>query len=149
MQLGRVPTDVELAETLGISLEKVDRIRDAQNKSTILSLDEAVNTNAPLRDADDRYLLIKDPSDDADPEKLAFSRIRRDNVDNILSTLTERERGILRLRFGLDDNEQKTLEQVGKVYGVSRERVRQIEEKAMNKLRANKDIEKLSGFWDE
>jgi RNA polymerase sigma factor (sigma-70 family) len=127
-QLGRGPTTAEIAEAMD---EPFDKIR-----TLLLHLQEPTSLSAPLREDSDAEMadIVKDESA-VSPEDAALEGALVDEVEQILSSLDERERSILRLRFGLDGGEPRTLDDVGQHFSLTRERIRQIESKAMSKLR--------------
>ena len=127
-ELGRMPTEEEIAHVLKVD---VDKIRVA------LDIDGATcSLDAPIgEDEEDTFGdIIADPHTD-DPMKDLIREANRKTIDNVLSTLSQREAQIIRMRFGLEDNKLHTLDEIGKHYGISRERIRQVEAKAMTKLR--------------
>lgn len=137
VELGREPNEKELACELGISVEKV---REAYNaSSSIISLDSKVG------DDEDSTLSDFIPSDGLSVEAQCFSSELRDVMTEVLSELSEREEEVLRLRFGFD-GEDRTLEQVGNQFGVTRERIRQIEVKALRKLKHSSRAKRLKDF---
>jgi RNA polymerase primary sigma factor len=126
--LGREPTDAELAEELGID---VDRVREIQALSQ-----EPVSLEAPLRQEEDASLGDFIPDDDAVmPVDVVSGTMLREQIETVLHELTDREQEVIRLRFGMDGERPSTLEEVGQAFGVTRERVRQIELKTLAKLR--------------
>jgi RNA polymerase primary sigma factor len=127
-ELGREPTDEEVAVEMGITAERVREI-------TAVSLDP-VSLETPIGEEEDSHLgdFIEDKEAVA-PVAAASLTMLRDEVEDILDTLTPRERRVLQLRFGMIDGHQRTLDEVGKRFGVTRERIRQIEAKALRKLR--------------
>lgn len=130
IELGREPTEIELAQELGLSLDKVQTLMKCVNAP--MSLD------APIGDDSSKETTLEDMVEDMSVENGEFSvgeTLLRDDLDNVLNTLNVREREVLRLRYGLDDGRTKTLEEVGAVFRVTRERIRQIEAKALRKLR--------------
>lgn len=136
----REPTNEEIAEEMEIDVDKVEHIMKI--KQDISSLD------ASVRDDEDESVLgdfIED-EDTASPEESATGSLLKSHVKVMLSALTEREQKILRLRFGLDDGKSHTLEEVGQEFSVTRERIRQIEAKALAKLRKHKDSRKLHDY---
>ncbi|HSJ43228.1 MAG TPA: RNA polymerase sigma factor [Euzebyales bacterium] len=126
--LGREPTDAELAEELGI---EVERVREIQALSQ-----EPVSLEAPLRQEEDASLGDFIPDDDAVmPVDAVSGTMLREQLETVLHELTDREQEVIRLRFGMDGERPSTLEEVGQAFGVTRERVRQIELKTLAKLR--------------
>jgi RNA polymerase primary sigma factor len=127
-ELGREATAHEIAKDLNISVEKVEEVYHLVHNP--MSLDYTVGEDDDTSVGD----LIAD-NNTASPEELAIQQERREGVLKVLNTLAEKEKEVIMMRFGLDDGEPKTLEEVGKVYGVTKERIRQIEIKALRKLR--------------
>jgi RNA polymerase primary sigma factor len=136
--LGRDPSDEELSEYLGVSAAKVKEIVKLSQETT--SLDIIVDDANLTRLAD----LIKDESL-AEPFEMVFSMTIQETMGSILSQLSEREMKIIQLRYGLTGQEPLTLEETGKLLGITRERVRQIQEKATFKLRGLKELHELRG----
>lgn len=138
-KLGRTPTPEELAEDMGISVEKVNEI--------IRIAPEPLSLDTPVGEEDDSQLMdfIEDSSCDS-PSEIADRSILRDRIEEALRVLTEREREVIKLRFGLIDGMPHTLEEVGKYFNVTRERIRQIEAKAIKKLRSRNNCKKLRDF---
>jgi RNA polymerase primary sigma factor len=138
-ELGRRPTDEEVAARVEIPLENIVAIR--KYSQTPLSLE------MPVGDEDSSQLVdfIEDKNFDA-PEDTTLRNILRDELLKSMDVLTEREQMILKLRFGFDDGRPRTLEEVGRVYNVTRERIRQIEEKALRKLRHPSRRHRLEAF---
>ena len=138
-ELNREPTDEEIAKKLGISLEKV---REVYNISQ-----DPVSLETPIGEEDDSHLgdFIKDERT-MSPEEYAEAGMLKEELSGVLLTLTEREEKVLRLRFGLDDGQCRTLEEVGQIFNVTRERIRQIEAKALRKLRHPSRSRKLKDF---
>lgn len=139
-ELNREPTNEEIAAAMEIEVDKVEHIMKI--KQDISSLD------ASIRDDEEDSVLsdfIED-EDTARPEELATNQLLKEQVKEILGALTEREQKILKLRFGLEDGKQHTLEEVGQEFSVTRERIRQIEAKALAKLRKHKDAKKLHDY---
>jgi RNA polymerase primary sigma factor len=127
-ELGREPTVDEIAEELDISHEEVER--------TLAISQSHLSLDAPLTPGEDNRLLDYLPDQYAPgPEDEAYERALKKTIEEALSTLKEREAKILRLYFGLDDQEPMTLEEIGSLLGITRERVRQIKEKALSRLR--------------
>lgn len=139
-ELNREPTNEEIAAAMEMEVDKVEHIMKI--KQDISSLDASVRD-----DEEDSVLgdFIED-EDTKTPTESASEQLLKEQVKQILSTLTEREQKILRLRFGLDDGKSHTLEEVGQEFSVTRERIRQIEAKALAKLRKNKDTRKLHEY---
>lgn len=127
-KLGRDPSREEVAEAMGIKPEQVDKIWKYSQ--------EALSLDTPVGDEDDSRLgdFVKDDEVE-DPEESAETESMKEEINNALDTLTDREREVLELRFGLKDGRSRTLEEVGKEFGVTRERIRQIESKALRKLK--------------
>ena len=139
-ELNREPTIEELAQELEMEPEKVEYV--IKIKQDIHSLDAGVGRDGD----DDSESVLGDFIEDEDatsPEDSAASQLLKEQVSDILSTLTEREQKIVKMRFGLNDGKNHTLEEVGQEFSVTRERIRQIEAKALAKLRKHKDAKKL------
>ncbi len=139
-ELNREPTNDEIAKAMDIEVEKVEHIMKI--KQDISSLDASVRD-----DEEDSVLgdFIED-EDTVSPEESATNQLLKEHVKTLLSGLTEREQKILKLRFGLEDGKSHTLEEVGQEFSVTRERIRQIEAKALAKLRKHKDSRKLLDY---
>lgn len=138
-ELNREPTIDELAKELEMEPEKVEYV--IKIKQDISSLDAGVG-----RDGDDEESVLGDFIEDEDsttPEESAANQLLKEQVQSVLSTLSDREQKIIRMRFGLDNGKSHTLEEVGQEFAVTRERIRQIEAKALTKLRKHKDARKL------
>lgn len=139
--LGREPTPEEIGAEMDLPTEKVrDILKIAQ---------EPVSLETPIGEEDDSHLgdFIEDEGA-LSPEDYTSSSLLREQLEDVLDTLTDREENVLRLRFGLDDGNIRTLEQVGKVFGVTRERIRQIEAKALRKLRHPSRSKQLKDFLE-
>lgn len=138
-ELGREPTEQELAEELGFPIEKVREILKVSA--------DPISLDTPIGEEDDSHLgdFIKDDTI-IGPEEAAAYAVLRDQISKLLDTLTERERRVLILRFGLKDGKTRTLEEVGKEFNVTRERIRQIEAKALRKLRHPSRAKLLRGY---
>ncbi len=139
-ELGREPLPEEVATEMSLD---VDKIRYIQKISQ-----EVISLESPIGDEGEDSTLsdfIKDESS-LSPDQLASQALLRDQIRGILSDLTEREQKILSMRFGLEDNITHTLEEVGKVFGVTRERIRQIEAKALERIRQHGEAKKLEGY---
>jgi RNA polymerase primary sigma factor len=139
--LGREPTSEEIAEQMEISPEKVREI--------IKVSQEPVSLETPIGEEEDSHLgdFIEDHTALA-PADAASHQLLKEQVEDVLASLTERERKVLQLRFGLDDGRSRTLEEVGKEFHVTRERIRQIEAKALRKLRHPSRSRKLKDYLD-
>ena len=137
--LNREPTDEEIAKKLGIS---VDKVREVYKISQ-----DPVSLETPIGEEDDSHLgdFIRDERT-VSPEEYATEELLKEELADVLLTLTDREEKVLRLRFGLDDGQCRTLEEVGQIFGVTRERIRQIEAKALRKLRHPSRSRKLKDF---
>ncbi|MGK2896616.1 MAG: RNA polymerase sigma factor RpoD [Candidatus Saccharimonadales bacterium] len=141
-ELNREPTIEELAKELEMEPEKVEYV--IKIKQDIQSLDAGVG-----RDDDDQDSVLQDFIEDEDgatPEESATNQLLKEQVQAVLSTLSDREQKIVRMRFGLDNGKSHTLEEVGQEFAVTRERIRQIEAKALAKLRKHKDAKKLHEY---
>ncbi len=140
-ELGREPTPEEIAEEMKMP---VDRVREIMKISQ-----EPVSMETPIGEEEDSHLgdFIEDDNVPAPADAAAFTLLKEQLVE-VLSTLTEREQKVLRLRFGLDDGRARTLEEVGKEFSVTRERIRQIEAKALRKLRHPSRSRKLKDYLD-
>jgi RNA polymerase primary sigma factor len=138
--LNREPTNEEIAEAMEIDVDKVEHIMKI--KQDISSLD------ASIRDDEEESVLADfiEDEDTITPEESATGQLLKEQVKDMLGALTEREQKILRLRFGLEDGRNHTLEEVGQEFAVTRERIRQIEAKALAKLRRHKDAKKLLDY---
>lgn len=139
--LGREPTPEEIAEKMDFSPDKVREI--------LKIAQEPVSLETPIGEEDDSHLgdFIED-QDALAPSDAAAYELLKEQLENVLDTLTDREENVLRLRFGLDDGRTRTLEEVGKVFGVTRERIRQIEAKALRKLRHPSRSKQLKDFLE-
>lgn len=143
-ELNREPTIEELAKELEMEPEKVEYVMKI--KQDITSLDAGVG-----RDGEDEDSVLGDfieADDGVAPEESAASQLLKEQVQSILGTLSEREQKILKMRFGLENGKSHTLEEVGQEFAVTRERIRQIEAKALAKLRKHKDAKKLHEYLD-
>ena len=140
-QYGREPQPEEIAREMGISEEKVHEI--------LKIAQEPVSLETPIGEEEDSHLGDFIPDDDAPaPAEAAAFTLLKEQLTEVLDTLTPREEKVLRLRFGLDDGRARTLEEVGKEFNVTRERIRQIEAKALRKLRHPSRSKKLKDFLD-
>ena len=138
---GHEPTAEEIAEEMGVTVEKVREImRVAQ---------EPVSLETPIGEEEDSHLGDFIPDEEAlVPAEAAYHTLLREQLGDVLGTLTPRESKVLRLRFGLEDGRPRTLEEVGKEFNVTRERIRQIEAKALRKLRHPSRSKRLKDFLD-
>ena len=136
-ELNREPTNEEIAAAMEMEVDKVEYVMKI--KQDITSLD------ANVRDDDDDSVLADFIEDDeaVSPEDAATTQLLKEQVKDMLGVLTDREQKILKMRFGLEDGKSHTLEEVGQEFSVTRERIRQIEAKALSKLRKHKDAKKL------
>ncbi|KPV38953.1 RNA polymerase sigma factor RpoD [Alicyclobacillus ferrooxydans] len=140
-ELGREPTAEEIAAEMDLSPDKVREIQKIAQ--------EPVSLETPIGEEDDSHLGDFIPDDEAlAPADAAAYELLKEQLEDVLDTLTEREENVLRLRFGLDDGRTRTLEEVGKVFGVTRERIRQIEAKALRKLRHPSRSKRLKDFLE-
>jgi RNA polymerase primary sigma factor len=139
-ELNREPTNDEIAKEMEIDVDKVEHIMKI--KQDISSLD------ASIRDDEEDSVLADfiEDEDTISPEESATGQLLKEHVKEMLSALTEREQKILKLRFGLEDGKSHTLEEVGQEFSVTRERIRQIEAKALAKLRKHRDAKKLHDY---
>lgn len=139
--LGREPTPEEIGAEMELTPEKVREI--------LKIAQEPVSLETPIGEEDDSHLgdFIED-QDALAPSEAAAYELLKEQLEDVLDTLTDREENVLRLRFGLDDGRTRTLEEVGKVFGVTRERIRQIEAKALRKLRHPSRSKRLKDFLE-
>lgn len=139
-ELNREPTNEEIAKEMDLEVDKVEHIMKI--KQDIHSLDQSV------RDDEEESVLgdFVEDEDTITPEESATNQLLKEQVKDLLGTLSEREQKIIRLRFGLEDGKSHTLEEVGQEFSVTRERIRQIEAKALAKLRKHKDSKKLLDY---
>jgi RNA polymerase primary sigma factor len=140
-ELGRDPTPAEIGFLMDLPAQKVEEIEKLSQ--------EPVSLQAPIGEADDSNLgeFIEDV-DAVVPDDAASFILLQEQLDGVLSTLTERERRVVRLRFGLADGRPRTLEEVGMEFGVTRERIRQIESKTIAKLRHPSRAQKLRDYLE-
>lgn len=142
LELNREPSEDEIAKKMGTSVEKVREIYKISQ--------DPVSLETPIGEEDDSHLgdFIKDEHN-MSPEEFATNEMLKDEISEVLLTLTEREEKVVRLRFGLEDGKPRTLEEVGQMFGVTRERIRQIEAKALRKLRHPSRSRKLRDYMEE
>ena len=140
-ELGREPTNEEIAEKMNMPVAKIDEILKTSR--------DPVSLDSPIGEEEDSQLgdFIKDDSS-LSPMDSASATMLKEELETAMESLTERERKVIRLRFGLDDGKTRTLEEVGKEFEVTRERIRQIEAKALRKLRHPSRSRKLKDFLD-
>jgi RNA polymerase primary sigma factor len=138
--LGREPLPQEIATEMGVEVDKIHTIEKIDQSTT--SLDKAID------DDDDKSVLGDFIADEkiAPPDQDVSRRILRDQIEEILQDLSPKERKILEMRHGLRDGVMRTLEEVGKEFGVTRERIRQIEAKAHEKIRQHDKVKRLVGY---
>ena len=141
-ELGRKPTETELASSMELAITKVQEIIQADR--------EPISMEMPLNRDEETFLgdLIED-SESSRPDANTEEQLMRQDLNRMLSQLTPRERDIMHLRYGLEDGRMRTLEEVGRLFNITRERVRQIEHKAFRKLRQPAWSSKLSGYLEE
>ena len=142
LELNREPSEEELAKKMNMSIDKVREIYKISQ--------DPVSLETPIGEEDDSHLgdFIKDERN-LSPEEFATNEMLKDEISQVLETLTEREEKVLRLRFGLEDGKPRTLEEVGQMFGVTRERIRQIEAKALRKLRHPSRSRKLRDYMGD
>lgn len=141
-ELGREPEPEELADAMELPVEKIREILKISQ--------EPVSLETPIGEEDDSHLgdFIED-SDSVSPTEYATNEVLKEQIRDVLERLTDREERVLRLRFGLDDGRTRTLEEVGQEFGVTRERIRQIEAKALRKLRNPSKSKHLKDFMEK
>ena len=142
LELNREPSEEEIAKKMNVSVDKV--------REVIKISQDPVSLETPIGEEDDSHLgdFIKDESS-LSPEEYTENEILKEEIDDVLQSLQPREQEVLRLRFGLKDGTCHTLEEVGKKFNVTRERIRQIEAKALRKLRHPSRAKKLRDFMEE
>jgi RNA polymerase primary sigma factor len=142
LELNREPTDEELAKKMGVSVEKIHDIQKIN--------EEPISLDKPIGEEEDSHFgdFVADKVN-MSPEEYATNEMLKDEISDVLLTLTEREEKVIRLRFGLEDGKGRTLEEVGQMFGVTRERIRQIEAKALRKLRHPSRSKKLKDYLGE
>ncbi|RIS67164.1 sigma-70 family RNA polymerase sigma factor [Mycobacteroides abscessus] len=138
-RLGREASDEELAEESGIPVEKIGDLLDHSRDPVSLDMPVGTDEEAPLGD------FIED-TEAMSAENAVIAELLHSDVRSVLATLDEREQQVIRLRYGLDDGQARTLDQIGKLFGLSRERVRQIEREVMAKLRHGDRAERLRSY---
>ena len=142
LELNREPTEDELAAKMAITVEKIREIFKISQ--------DPLSLETPIGEEEDSHLgdFIKDESN-MSPEEYAINEVLKDDISLVLQTLTEREEEVLKLRFGLVDGTSRTLEEVGNIFNVTRERIRQIEAKALRKLRHPSRSRKLKEYLND
>ncbi len=142
LELNREPSEEELSKKMNMSIDKVREIYKISQ--------QPVSLETPIGEEDDSHLgdFIKDERN-VSPEEYATNEMLKDEIAEVLLTLTEREEKVIRLRFGLEDGKSRTLEEVGQMFGVTRERIRQIEAKALRKLRHPSRSRKLKDYMGD
>ncbi|WP_143812327.1 sigma-70 family RNA polymerase sigma factor, partial [Oenococcus oeni] len=140
--LGRDPMPEEIGAEMELTADKVREIQKIAQ--------EPVSLETPIGEENDSHLgdFIEDNEVES-PIESTSDQMLKDQLEEVLGTLTEREENVLRLRFGLEDGKTRTLEEVGRVFGVTRERIRQIEAKALRKLRHPSRSKQLKDFMEE
>jgi RNA polymerase nonessential primary-like sigma factor len=138
-QLGREASHEELADESGIPVEKVTKLLDHARDPVSLDMPVGAEEDAPLGD------FIED-SEATDAENAVISGLLQDDLRRVLSTLDDREQHVIRLRYGIDDGQPRTLDQIGRHFGLSRDRVRQIEREVMSKLRQGERADRLRAY---
>jgi RNA polymerase nonessential primary-like sigma factor len=138
-RLGRDATNEEIAEESGIPVEKVSDLLDHSRDPVSLDMPVGNEEEAPLGD------FIED-SEATDAETTVISHLLHDDLRRVLATLDDREQNVIRMRYGLDDGQPRTLDQIGRTFGLSRERVRQIEREVMAKLRVGDRANRLRAY---
>ncbi len=142
LELNREPTEEELAIKIKMPVEKVREIHKISQ--------EPVSLETPIGEEEDSHLGDFVPDEhNMSPEEFTTNELLKDEINDILETLTEREEKVIKLRFGLEDGKARTLEEVGQMFGVTRERIRQIEAKALRKLRHPSRSRKLRDYLEE
>jgi len=138
-RLGREASDEELAEESGIAVEKINDLLEHSRDPVSLDMPVGSEEEAPLGD------FIED-AEAMSAENAVIAELLHTDIRSVLATLDEREHQVIRLRFGLDDGQPRTLDQIGKLFGLSRERVRQIEREVMAKLRNGERADRLRSY---
>jgi RNA polymerase primary sigma factor len=138
---GREPTPDEIADEIQLPVERV--------RAVLKMAQQPISLQSPVGDGDEANVgdFIEDKSTDSPSESTSFTLLR-DKLGTVLSSLTDREREVLKLRFGLGDGNARTLEEVGRQFCVTRERIRQIEAKALRKMRHPTRLRQLHGFLE-
>ncbi|MBT2765052.1 sigma-70 family RNA polymerase sigma factor [Paenibacillus sp. ISL-20] len=141
-EFGREPTPEELVHKMKMPIDKILNIKKIAEKQ-VMSLDLQVGTEKEIRLGE----LLEDTSESR-PEELVGQKLLKEKIDNVLQTLSNREEAVLRLRFGLDDGEERTLQEIGELYGVTRQRINQILIKALRKLGDCFSEERIQDFLE-
>ena len=139
-ELGHDPSAEEIADEIGMPIDKVREVlKAAQNP---------VSLETPIGEEEDSHLADFIPAEgSSDPAELANAAMLKEKMHEVLETLPEREKRVLVMRYGLEDGETRTLEEIGVEFGVTRERIRQIEDKALRKLKHPQRVKQLLDFW--
>lgn len=139
-ELGRDPLPEEVSAEMGLELKKIRHIMKISQ--------DTISLETPVGDEEDKTTLEEfvENKKELSPSELAARKMLKSHIDELIQDLSEREKKILEMRFGLKDNITHTLEEVGKVFGVTRERIRQIEAKALSKIREHEKVDKIKGF---
>jgi RNA polymerase primary sigma factor len=142
LELNREPTEDELADKMSITVEKIREIFKISQ--------DPLSLETPIGEEEDSHLGDFIPDErNMSPEEYAINEVLKDEISDVLQTLTEREEQVLKLRFGLEDGTCRTLEEVGNIFGVTRERIRQIEAKALRKLRHPSRSRRLKDYLND
>jgi RNA polymerase primary sigma factor len=141
-ELNRRPTEEELAEVMEVSTQKI--------KEIVSAMRTPVSLESPINNEDDGKLedFIADPNQSQKPENAATEQLLADDILKVLDTLTQKEKAVIQLRFGIDSGQERTLEEVGRMLRITRERVRQLEFRALKKLRHPERAVKLRDYLD-
>jgi len=139
-ELGREPTDAEIAAEMGVEVEKVREIKKVSQ--------EPASLETPVGEEEDSHLGDFIPTTEPTPDERASEALLKEQILEVLDSLTPREAKVIEMRFGLADGKQRTLEEVGREFGVTRERIRQIEAKAIRKLRHPTRAKKLKDYLE-
>ena len=146
LKLGREPSDEELADALKITIDKLNEYK--KMSQIVSSLDSPVANDSHHETESSLSDFIEDESCES-PEENAIKEMRKEDIRKVLETLSEREQRVIEMRFGLYGNEPMTLEEVGKIFSVTRERIRQIESKAIRKMRHPTRAQMLAAYWPD
>ena len=141
-ELNRRPTEEELAAVMDVTTQKI--------KEIVSAMRTPVSLESPINNEDDGKLedFIADPNQSKKPENAATEQLLADDILRVLDTLTQKEKAVIQLRFGIDSGQERTLEEVGRMLRITRERVRQLEFRALKKLRHPERAVKLRDYLD-